>query len=197
MDSVRPKGRWSCCQNHHGGVNAPVVDLFQLDVAGRSLDWLPLSVLSVVGCLFTMGVAAPLVLLFHGLLVIVWISVVHAILKISGGLASTEAGYEGTLRVVCYSQAAMTAAIIPWIGDEIAIVRSCILQVIGLVRLHRCTRKRAICAVWLPFAGASLALVLGIWLAQPEGNASSYPGGPPSFRQLSRSTSPRTSMRHA
>ena len=149
----------------YGGVNVPVAELFQLDVAGRSLDWLPISVLSVGGCLFAIGVAAPLYLLFWGLLVIVWISIVHALLKISGGLASSEAGYEGTLRVVCYSQATMVAAIIPWIGDEIAIVWSCVLQGIGLAQLHGCTRRRAFLAVGLPFVGATLAFLLGIWLA--------------------------------
>lgn len=153
----------------YGGANVPVAELFQLEVAGRSLDWLPISVLSVAGCLFALGVGAPLYVLFYGLLVIVWITIVHALLKISGGLASSEAGYEGTLRVVCYSQAAMVAAIVPWIGDEIAIVWSCFLQVIGLVRLHGCTRTRAFFTVGLPFAGAILALLLSIWLASPDG----------------------------
>ncbi len=153
----------------YGGANVPVAELFQLEVAGRSLDWLPISVLSVAGCLFALGVGAPLYVLFFCLLLIVWITIVHALLKISGGLASSEAGYEGTLRVVCYSQAAMVAAIVPWIGDEIAIVWSCFLQVIGLVRLHGCTRTRAFFTVGLPFAGAILALLLGIWLASPDG----------------------------
>ena len=153
----------------YGGVNVPVAELFQLDVAGRSLDWLPMSVLSVGGCLFAIGVAAPLYLLSWSLLVIVWTSILHAMLKISGGLPSSEAGYEGTLRVVCYSQAAMVASVIPWIGDEIALVWSCILQVIGLVQLHGCKRRRAFLAVGLPFVGATLALLLGIWLASPNG----------------------------
>ena len=153
----------------YGDANVPVAQLFQLDIAGRSLDWLPISVLSAGGCLFALGVGAPLYVLLYSLLIIVWMTIVHALLKISGGLASSEAGYVGTWRVVCYSQAAMVAAIVPWIGDEIAIVWSCAMQVIGLMRLHGCTRTRAFFAVGLPFAGAILCLLLGIWLASPDG----------------------------
>jgi hypothetical protein len=153
----------------YGGANVSVAELFHLEVAGRSLDWLPISVLSAAGCLFALGVGAPLYVLFSCLLLIVWMTIVHALLKISGGLASSEAGYQGTLRVVCYSQAAMVAAIVPWIGDEIAIVWSCFLQVIGLVWLHGCTRKRAVFTVGLAFAGAVLVLLLGIRLASRDG----------------------------
>ena len=46
----------------------------------------------------------------------------HVVLKITGALSTSETGYEGTLRAVCYSQAAMAAAIVPWIGDEIAML---------------------------------------------------------------------------
>ncbi len=155
------------------GANVPMEEMFHFDVAGRSLDWLPISVLSVGGCLFALGVAAPLYILFYGLLMMVWITIVHAVLKLSGGLASSEAGYEGTLRVVCYSQATMVAAIFPWIGDEIGIVWSCVLQVIGLMQLHGCRRTRAVFAVWLPFAVASIALLLMIWLRSPDGAVAS------------------------
>jgi hypothetical protein len=151
----------------YGGANVPMEELFHFNVAGRSLDWLPISVLSVGGCLFALGVAAPLYTLLYALLMIVWITIVHAVLKLGGGLASSEAGYEGTLRVVCYSQATMVAAIFPWIGDEIGIVWSCVLQVIGLMQLHRCSRRRAVFAVGLSFAGAIIAVLLVVWLASP------------------------------
>ncbi len=120
----------------------------------------------MAGCLFALVVGAPLFVLFYSLLVIVWITIVHVLLKISGGLASSEAGYEGTLRVVCYSQAAMAAAIVPWIGDPIAVIWSFAVQIIGLIRLHGCTRARALFAVGLPFASVILALLLSIWLAE-------------------------------
>ena len=154
----------------YGGANVPAAKLFQFEVAGHSFDWLPISVLSVAGCLFALVVAAPIYVFFYALLVILWITIVHALLMISGGLASSETGYEGTLRAVCYSQATMAAAIVPWIGDEIAIVWSCALQVIGLVQLHGCSRRRAFFAVGLPLASATIVLLLLIWLRSPDGS---------------------------
>ena len=48
----------------YGGANDLVPELFRFEVAGRSLEWLPISVLSVAGCLFALGVGAPLYVLF-------------------------------------------------------------------------------------------------------------------------------------
>lgn len=62
----------------------------------------------------------------------------------------------------------MAAAIVPWIGDEIAILWSFGLQVPGLVRMHGCSRAPAALAVGLPAAAFILALVLAILMAEPE-----------------------------
>ena len=152
----------------YGGGDVGLAELFQLDIAGRSLDWLPISVLSAAGCLFAVLIGAPLYVLVYSLLVLLWVTVVHSLLKITGSLASSEAGYQGTLRAVCYSQVAMAAAIVPWIGDPIAILWSFSLQVPGLVRMHGCSRRRAALAVGLPAALLILGLVLAILMAEPE-----------------------------
>ena len=152
----------------YGGGDVGLAELFQLDIAGRSLDWLPISVVSAAGCLFAVLIGAPLYVLVYSLLVLLWVTVVHSLLKITGSLASSEAGYQGTLRAVCYSQVAMAAAIVPWIGDPIAILWSFSLQVPGLVRMHGCSRTRAALAVGLPAALLILGAVLAIVMAEPE-----------------------------
>jgi hypothetical protein len=152
----------------YGGSGTELAEVLQLDVAGRSLDWLPISALSAAGCLFALVVGVPLYLLAYSLLVLAWTTILHLLLKLSGGLAVSDAGYEGTLRAVCYSQVAMAAAVLPWIGDPIAILWSFALQVPGLARMHGCSRQRAALAVGLPAATVVLALLLGLWLADPE-----------------------------
>ncbi|MFQ5351237.1 MAG: YIP1 family protein [Thermoanaerobaculia bacterium] len=163
----------------HGGGNLPLAELFQLDVAGRSFDWLPISLLSTAGCLFALLIGAPLFVLFYSLLVIAWSTLLHVLLKISGGLASSETGYEGTLRAVCYSQVAMAAAIVPWVGDPIAGIWGFTLQVPGLVRMHGCSRLRAALVVGLPAAALIVTLVLLLLMAEPRAVAGGAdPAGP-------------------
>jgi hypothetical protein len=152
----------------YGGGEAGLAELFQLDIAGRSLDWLPISVLSVAGCLFAVLIGAPLYLLVYSLLVLTWITILHVLLKITGGLRSSQTGYQGTLRAVCYSQVAVAAAIVPWIGDPTAMLWSFVLQVPGLVRMHGCSRGRAALVVGLPAALLILALLIAILLTGPE-----------------------------
>ena len=144
------------------GRGETVQQLFQLDIAGRSLAWLPISMLSAAGCLLALLVLVPLFVLLYCALALIWTTIVHGLLRLAGGLAGSSAGYLGTLRVVGYSQTAMAAAILPWIGDPIAIIWSFCLQVPGLERVHGCGRARAVLAVGLP-AGL-LILALGLLL---------------------------------
>lgn len=156
---------------HMGGAGAPAAQWLQLDIAGRSLEWLPISFLSVAGCLLALIVVAPLYLLAYSLLVAASMAVVHGLLKLTGGLRASTAGFQGTLRAVCYSQAAMAVAVIPWVGDPLAILWSFALQVVGLASAHRCSRGRAGLAVGLLAAALVLGLVLAVLLAGPDGAA--------------------------
>ena len=61
----------------YGGANDLVPELFRFEVAGRSLEWLPISVVSVAGCLLALGIGAPLYLLSFCLVTIVWITIVE------------------------------------------------------------------------------------------------------------------------
>lgn len=154
-----------------GSAGAPAAQWLQLDVAGRSLEWLPISFLSAAGCLLALLVVAPLYLLAYSLLVAATMAVVHGLLKLTGALGASTAGFQGTLRVVSYSQAAMAVAVIPWVGDPLAILWAFALQVVGLANVHRCSRGRAGLAVGLLAATLVAGLVLAIVLADPDGAA--------------------------
>ena len=151
----------------YGGADGSLAQWIQLDIAGRSLEWLPISILSAAGCLLGLAVGAPLYLLLYSLLLLGWVTILHAALGLTGALAASDAGYQGTLRAVGYSQVAMVAAIVPWIGDPAAILWSLGLQVLGLARLHRCTPVRAALAVGLPAAVLILVAILAILRAAP------------------------------
>lgn len=142
--------------------------VFQLDIAGRSLDWLPISLLSAAGCLLALLIVAPLFILLYGTLVLAWSAIVHGLLKLAGGLAGSRTGYRGTLRAVCYSQTAMAAAVLPWIGDPIAGIWSFWLQVPGLERLHGCRRAQAALAVGLPAGLLIIGLVLLVLFGESQ-----------------------------
>lgn len=152
----------------YGGAEGSLAQWIQLDIAGRSLEWLPISILSAAGCLLALAVGAPLYMLLYTLLLLAWIAVLHTALGLTGALAVSNAGYRGTLRAVAYSQVAMVGAIVPWIGDPLAILWSLGLQVLGLARLHRCTRARAALAVALPAAVLILLVVVAILRAAPD-----------------------------
>lgn len=156
----------------YGDVGSRFAEVLQLDVAGRSLDWLGVSALSAAGCLFVVLVGGPLYVLVYSVLVLAWTAILHVLLRILGCLSASAAGFQGTLRAVCYSQVSMATALVPWIGDPVAILWSFGLQVPGLARMHGCGRGRAALAVGLPAAVVVAALLLLVLLAE-----SPQPGG--------------------
>lgn len=77
-------------------------------------------------------------------------AIVHLSLMLVGGLKNSRAGFEGTLRVVAYSQTASLAQIIPFLGGLITLIWTLVLGVMGIVRLHDTTEGRAAIGVLLP-----------------------------------------------
>jgi hypothetical protein len=75
-------------------------------------------------------------------------AVVHLCLLLVGGATS---GFEGTLRVAAYSQAAMVIRIVPICGDLVATIYYVILMIIGVSAAHRISGLKAAAAVLLPF----------------------------------------------
>ena len=82
--------------------------------------------------------------------IFLWGAIVHVLLMLVGGLDNSEAGFEGTLRVVAYSSIGNVAKLVPVIGDLISLVWMIVLMVIGLNRIHGTSEGKAVAAVLLP-----------------------------------------------
>lgn len=92
--------------------------------------------------------------------VFIWATILHLSLVIVGGLAHSEGGFEGSFRVVSYSQVAQLANIVPVVGGLIAVVWGIVLAVLGTQELHRTTQGKAIAAVLAPILLCCIATVV-------------------------------------
>jgi len=113
-----------------------------------------------VGWGLMMVVLAPLFVIIG---VFIAAAVLHLMLLIVGG---ANGDFETTVRVVCYTQAAQLAGIIPICGGIIGLVWTVVLYVIGFSTAHRTTQGKALLAVLLPVivccvGGIIFALVVG------------------------------------
>lgn len=113
-----------------------------------------------IGWGLMMVVLAPLFVIIG---VFIAAAVLHLMLLIVGG---ANAGFEATVRVVCYTQTAQLAGIIPFCGGIITLVWTVILYVTGFTTAHRTTQGKAVLAVLLPVVlccimGVVFALVIG------------------------------------
>jgi hypothetical protein len=97
--------------------------------------------------------------------------IVHLALLALGGAAR---GFEGTFRVVCYTEAAALLNIIPACGSLIGGIVMLVLMIIGISEAHGTTRGRAAAAVLLPIVLCCCCLLipLGFALASLIGAAS-------------------------
>lgn len=75
-------------------------------------------------------------------------AIVHLCLMLLGGAGG---GFEATLRVAAYAEAAALFSIVPICGDLIGGIYYVVLLVIGLSAAHRISGLRALAAVALPF----------------------------------------------
>lgn len=74
----------------------------------------------------------------------------HLALLLLKGTDSSTAGFEGTLRVVAYSQVVQLTAVVPFVGGLLGLVWAIILYTLGLSAVHRTTQGKALAAVLLP-----------------------------------------------
>lgn len=86
-------------------------------------------------------------------------AITHLCLMLVGGATR---GFEGTLRVAAYSEAAMVIRIVPVCGDVVAIVYFVILAIIGIAEAHRISTAKSAVAVLLPVFLACCCCVAGI-----------------------------------
>jgi hypothetical protein len=96
-------------------------------------------------------------------------AILHLCLMIVGGLESSDTGFEGTLRVVCYGSVAQLASIVPILGAFITFVWQIVLFVIGFIHVHRTTQGKAIFAALLPFLLCCVCIILVIAIAVTAG----------------------------
>ena len=82
--------------------------------------------------------------------IFIWGAILHLMLLLVGGLEDSSAGFEGSMRVVAYSQVATLAKAVPVIGGMISFIWGLFLAVIGITRLHGTSDGKAIAAVLLP-----------------------------------------------
>lgn len=92
----------------------------------------------------------------------------HLCLMLVGAVADSPLGFEGTLKVVAYTQVASLAAIVPLVGGLIVLAVGVVLTVIGFTEVHRTTQGKAILAVLIPIA---LCCICGVIIAVMFGAA--------------------------
>ncbi len=76
----------------------------------------------------------------------------HLCLMLVGGVERSPMGFEGTLKVVSYTQVTSLLSVIPILGGLIAVVAALVLTVIGFIEVHKTTPGKAILAVVIPLA---------------------------------------------
>ena len=139
---------------------------FGLSVGDRNLDWIPLSLTSIGGCLIGLLVGLlvglPLGGLFLTLFLFIGSSILHLCLAVVGGLKHSTAGFRGSFQVVCYGSVALCAYPIPWVGTWIYVIWGIALQVLGFSVIHETGRRRALLAAVLPILALTL-LGLSLW----------------------------------
>ena len=94
-----------------------------------------------IGWGLMMVVLAPLFVIIG---VFIAAAILHLMLMIVGGASS---GFEATVRVVCYTQTAQLAGIIPFCGGIVTLVWTVVLYVTGFSIAHRTTQGKALIAV--------------------------------------------------
>jgi hypothetical protein len=96
--------------------------------------------------------------------------ILHLCLMIVGATADSPTGFEGTLKVVSYSQVAGVASIVPLVGGFLFAIWALILEVIGSALVHRTTQGRALMGVLIPVlvcctCGVLVAVLFGAMIA--------------------------------
>ncbi len=88
----------------------------------------------------------------------------HGCLMLVGATNESPTGFEGTLKVMAYSQIASLAAIVPFIGGLVAMLISLVLLVIGFTEVHRTTQGKALVGVLIPVALCCICCIVGIFV---------------------------------
>ncbi len=113
---------------------------------------------------------------FYAIIVFIASGIYHLCLMLVGGVEQSPLGFEGTLKVVAYSQVVGLANVVPILGFLIVLVGSIILAVVGFTQVHKTTQGKALIAVLIPLVlcclcGIVIAVVFGAGIAAMAANA--------------------------
>lgn len=147
-----------------GWVGAILQSLWSLAFGSSWVAFLPPEVREQAGWAFAaQGFGLVIQIVFAPIFVLIGLfvvaGIVHLMLMLVGGTKASEAGFEGTLRAVSYSQIAQIASVVPFAGGLIALVWTIVLETIGLASLHRTSYGKAIAAILLPLLLCCVCLV--------------------------------------
>jgi hypothetical protein len=93
--------------------------------------------------------------------IFIYSGVLHLFLLITRG---GDNGFEATIRVVAYSQAAQAFSLVPFVGSWIGAVWQLIVQIIGLREMHETSYWRVILAFLIPVLAI---IVIGVAVLIP------------------------------
>ena len=121
-----------------------------------------------------MGLAVRLIVAPFVIVIVLFVgaAILHLCCMLVGALENSRSGFEGSLRVVCYSKVSTLASIIPAVGALIGIVWWIVLAVQGVQRLHQTTSGKAAAAVLIPVVvccGGLLLIFLAVGAAFMSG----------------------------
>lgn len=153
-----------------GAIAGLIQWIYGMMFLGPTLAMLPPEIREQLGPLIGSGAMASgaLNLLYYPCIALIgsfiWAGILHLCLMLAGG-GQSDAGFEGSFRVVGYAQVTQIAQIVPIAGGLIALVWSIILYVVGVSSMHRLTTGKAVVVVLIPLflccACVSVALALG------------------------------------
>ncbi len=107
---------------------------------------------------------------FFAIGIFIGAGIYHLCLMLVGAVGQSPLGFEGTLKVVAYTQVASLAAVVPILGSLVALVATLVLTVIGFIEVHKTTPAKSIIAVLIPIVlccvcGIVAAIVFGAAIA--------------------------------
>lgn len=108
---------------------------------------------------FGMVMAIFITPIFSVIGLFIWGGILHLCLLLVGGLEDSDAGFEGTVRSVAYSQTSYIAQLVPIIGGIVAFIWGLFLMVTGVTRIHGTSDGKAIAAILLPLVLCCLCVV--------------------------------------
>ena len=97
--------------------------------------------------------------------IFIWSAILHLCLIIVGGLNHSQAGFEGSFRVVSYSTVAQLANLVPIVGGMICLIWSLFLAVVGVQQIHQTEQGKSVLAVLIPVILCCACLSMTLFMA--------------------------------